>query len=294
MRCTQRGAHAQHHIHISKPLWQPSDGEEAAVGYISCSGLVPRSIRCVGVKDFKLYIPSSVANIYMQSCKQSYHQTFSNWCLDLTGLLLSLSGAVFLSSNKAPPPATTTLLSPANAICPIRMWVTLVVLSGWQHSCQLQSYSCLNVAWNFTSASNCVVKPATVTYLLPKLVLCICISVVNAFNCPFTVLAPSVMATVSCVANVLLVVIVVVVSVKCHHLRHQGQCEMCKRPITTIHMQLQGRSIPMCMHGTSRVHKLIWALCNVVTLPCALTWQCYAQHYTLTMLMYNISITTYY
>ena len=38
-----------------------------------------------------------------------------------------------------------------------------------------------------------------------------------------TVLTPSVMAVVSCVANVVLVVIVGVLSVKCHHLRHKGQ-----------------------------------------------------------------------
>ena len=53
--------------------------------------------------------------------------------------------------------------------------------------------------------------------------------------CLFAVLAPSVMATVSCVANVLLVVIVVVISVKCYHLRHQGQCVMYKGPINTLH-----------------------------------------------------------
>ena len=52
--------------------------------------------------------------------------------------------------------------------------------------------------------------------------------------CLLAVLAPSVMATVSCVANVLLVVIVVVISVKCHHLRHQGQCVMYKDPVSTI------------------------------------------------------------
>ena len=36
-------------------------------------------------------------------------------------------------------------------------------------------------------------------------------------------MAPLVMAAVSCVANAVLIVIVVVLSVKCHHLRHQGQ-----------------------------------------------------------------------
>ena len=58
----------------------------------------------VYMKDCKLSL--ALLPSYIQSCKQSSYQTFCNWCSDLTGLLLSLSGAaqrVFLSSNNLTP-----------------------------------------------------------------------------------------------------------------------------------------------------------------------------------------------
>ena len=51
-------------------LCQPSDDEGAEVVcyiYVYCWALLPRMIRCVGVKEI---VPSSFANVYMQSCKQ--------------------------------------------------------------------------------------------------------------------------------------------------------------------------------------------------------------------------------